>query len=261
MPLSRLGSTAGQEYVYALQERWRDHPRHCNHTLAVLSLVCSFGVRRRRMLLNPAIGVERLPTQPRRAVWSFDDQNRFLAVADGTMRLAFLLGLYTAQRQGDCLAMRWDQYDGQRITLTQSKTGVTVAITVMDPLREALDHRPRHGQHILLDDHGRPFKQRQFIARWTATMAQAGLRGLRFQDLRRTALTRMGEASVTETEMAAVSGHSIERSRQILQTYVVTTTPMADSAIRKWATYEQKCLETHKDNSSPAPPPKAPETV
>jgi hypothetical protein len=44
-------------------------------------------------------------------------------------------------------------------------------------------------------------------------MAEAGLTGLRFQDLRRTAMTRMGEVRVTETEMAAVSGHSINRSR------------------------------------------------
>jgi hypothetical protein len=53
------------------------------------------------MLLNPVLGVERLPVQPRRAVWSHDDQHRFLAVANQTMRLALLLGLYTAQRQGD----------------------------------------------------------------------------------------------------------------------------------------------------------------
>jgi hypothetical protein len=68
MPLARLGGESGVEYVYALQEAFRQHPRHCNHTLAVLSLVCNFGIRRRRMLLNPVLGVERLPVQPRRAV-------------------------------------------------------------------------------------------------------------------------------------------------------------------------------------------------
>lgn len=252
MPLARLGSDVGIEYVYALQERWKEHPRNCNHILAVLSLVCSFGVRRRRLLRNPVIGVERLPTKPRRAVWTFDDQQRFLAVADDTMKLAFLLALYTAQRQGDCLAMRWSQYDGQRITLTQRKTGVTVAITTMDVLRDALDRHPRRGEHILLDHRDRPFRQRQFIQRWTDTQEKAGITGVRFQDLRRTAMTRMGEASVTETEMAAVSGHSIERSRQILETYVVTTTPMAESAVRKWAAYE-KALIDKQDHRSRAP--------
>ncbi len=63
-----------------------------------------------------------------------------------------------------------------------------------------------------------------------------------FQDLHRTAMTRKGKASVTEVEMAAVSGHSIGLSQQILQTYEITSTPKADMAIRKWVEYE-KVLE------------------
>jgi len=212
------------------------------------------------MLLNPVLGVERLAVQPRRAVWSHDDQRSFLAVADRTMRLAFLLGLYTAQRQGDLLRLQWSQYDGHRISLTQGKTAQGVSVLVMTPLKEALDTHPRDDDHVLLNHRGQPFKQRRFEEQWTATMAEAGLTGLRFQDLRRTAMTRMGEASVTETEMAAVSGHSIDRSRQILQTYVITTTPMADTAIRKWAEYE-KVLERQGNarrsvvaDASPEPP-------
>jgi integrase len=245
MPLARLGGEGGVEYVYALQEAFRQHPRHCNHTLAVLSLVCSFGIRRRRMLLNPVLGVERLSVRPRRVVWSHDDQRGFLAVADQTMRLALLLGLYTAQRQSDLLRLQWSQYDGHRISLTQGKTSQAVSVLVMTPLKEALDTHPRDGDHVLLNHRGQPFRQRRFEERWSATMDEAGLTGLRFQDLRRTAMTRMGEASVTEIEMAAVSGHSIDRSRQILQTYVITSTPMADTAIRKWAEYE-KVLENQE---------------
>lgn len=240
MPLGRLGGEAGVEYVRALQVSLQKHPRHCNHTLAVLSLVCAFGVGRRRLSINPALGVRRLPVSPRRAVWGFEDQDRFLAAADPTMRLAFLLGLYTAQRQGDLLRLGWSQYDGERITLTQGKTNRTVRVLVMEPLRAALRAALRVEEHVLVDRQGRPFRQRQFEAVWSETTRTAGITsGVRFQDLRRTAMTRMAEASATETEMAAVSGHSIDRSRQILQTYVVATTPMADSAIRKWAEREK----------------------
>lgn len=239
MPLARLGGEVGVEYVRALQEELQGHPRHCNHTLAVLSLVCGFGVERRRMSINPVLGVRRLPVSPRRAVWSLEDQDRFLAAADPTMRLAFLLGLYTAQRQGDLLRLGWGQYDGERITLTQSKTNRAVRVLVMAPLEAALRAASRATERILVDRHGRPFRQRQFEAVWSETTLRAGITGVLFQDLRRTAMTRMAEASATETEMAAVSGHSIDRSRQILQTYVVASTPMADSAIRKWAEREK----------------------
>jgi integrase len=178
MPLARLGGEGGVEYVYALQEAFRQHPRHCNHTLAVLSLVCSFGIRRRRMLLNPVLGVERLSVRPRRVVWSHDDQRGFLAVADQTMRLALLLGLYTAQRQGDLLRLQWSQFDGRRISLTQGKTSA-VSVLVMDPLRDALDAHLGGGDYVLLNHRAEPFRQRRFEERWTATMAEAGLTGLR----------------------------------------------------------------------------------
>ena len=44
----------------------------------------------------------------------------------------------------------------------------------------------------------------------------------------------MGEAGCTETQIAAVSGHSIEGTRQILETYLVRTAKMGRAAIRKW---------------------------
>jgi integrase len=211
-------------------------------------------------LVGVPLGVERLAVQPRRAVWSLNDQRSFLAVADQTMRLALLLGLYTAQRQGDLLRLQWSQYDGHRIRLTQGKTAQAVSVLVMAPLKDALDVHPRGGSHVLLNHRGEPFRQRRFEERWTTTMAEAGLTGLRFQDLRRTAMTRMGEASVTEVEMAAVSGHSIDRSRQILQTYVITSTPMADTAIRKWAEYE-KVLKSQEDARQVTAAGASPETT
>lgn len=104
-------------------------------TLAVLSLVCSFDIRRRRMLLNPVLVVEHLSVQPRRPVWSYDDQRSLLAVADQTMQMDLLLGLYTAHRHGDLLRLQCSQYDGRRISLTQGKTAQAVSILVMNPLR------------------------------------------------------------------------------------------------------------------------------
>jgi hypothetical protein len=44
----------------------------------------------------------------------------------------------------------------------------------------------------------------------------------------------MGEAGCTEAQIAAVSGHSIEGTRQILETYLPRTSKMASRAIRIW---------------------------
>jgi integrase len=58
------------------------------------------------------------------------------------------LGICTAQRPGDLLALRWNQYNGETIKLTQSKTKAVVEIPVSPDLKAALDaakaclHRP-----------------------------------------------------------------------------------------------------------------------
>jgi integrase len=51
---------------------------------------------------------------------------------------------------------------------------------------------------------------------WTTgdAILQAGLDGLRFQDLRRTAVVRLAEAGCTDPEIAAITGHSLKRTKQ-----------------------------------------------
>ncbi len=71
---------------------------------------------------------------------------------------------------------------------------------------------------------------------WTTgdAILQAGLDGLRFQDLRRTAVVRLAEAGRTDPEIAAITGHSLKRSKQISETYLPRTAEMARNAMAKW---------------------------
>jgi integrase len=55
------------------------------------------------------------------------------------------LALYTGQRQGDLLALTWSAYDGQVITLRQSKTGTKVSIPVTRKLHTILETDRRAG--------------------------------------------------------------------------------------------------------------------
>ena len=62
----------------------------------------------------------------------------------------------------------------------------------------------------------------------------AGIEILQPRDLRRTACVRLAEAGSNDIQIAAISGHSIESTRQILETYVVRTEAMAAAAIDLW---------------------------
>lgn len=220
--------------VGALKRSMAATPWKANAVLRVLRLIWAWG-RREGWCSgeNPAAAFRGLKTPARQVVWSREHEATFLAAASPEMRLAYLLAVYTAQREGDLLALPWSAYDGARITLRQSKTGELVSIPAAEPLRVALDAATRRATVVLTSRRGLPWRADHFRHRFAADLAAAGLAGLRFADLRRTSIVRLGEAGCTVAEIAAVSGHTLETTTRILETYLPRGTSMASAAIVK----------------------------
>ncbi len=229
--------------VLEFRDSMADRPYMANNVITALRRVFSWGVRRGHMASNPAAKPGRIKAPKRRAVWSPADEKAFLDTAaktDPMMGLAFMLAAYTAQRQGDILAMMWHQFSwapesvGAHITLRQAKTGTLVQVPCHADLLAALDSAPRKGITILTNDWGGRFTAVYFRNRWRAVTLAAGLDGLQHRDLRRTAMVRMSEAGCTTQQIAAVSGHEIATTTRILDTYIPRTAKMAEAAILKW---------------------------
>ncbi len=183
---------------------------------------------------NPA-GRLRLSASNRRAeVWSPEDRAAWTDTARAhrhakALAIYFALLEYTAQRPVDVLAMRWENYDGKRIELVQQKTGKLVRVPVHHELRAIMNEDVRHiaGPIVGL---GLTLARKLFAE----VSAVAGIEGLQARDLRRTACVRLAEAGCTAIEIAAISGHSIERTTQILETYVPRTEAMGAAAMARW---------------------------
>ena len=224
-----------REIIYRLRDTYADKPRTATYVVQVLRLLFSWAVERGRMKKNPAKGVKGLRMTPRQEVWSPEAEAAFLAAADGSMTLAYMLAIYTAQRQGDILCMTWSQYDGARLRIRQSKTGTLIVIPVHPDLKRVLDGLERRSVMILTTEAGQPFKADHFRHRWRTVTLAAGLNELQFRDLRRTAAVRLSEAGATPQEVAAITGHTIDQTTKILETYIPRTQAMADAAIAKLA--------------------------
>ena len=220
--------------VQALKRNMAKTPRQANLTLAVLRLLFSFGIREGYVTTaNPAAKFRQLRTRPRHQVWSHADEEAFLAVATPEMRLAFLLAVYTAQRQGDLLALLWSAWDGHSLTLRQSKTGRPLIVPAPAPLAVALKVASRPSTHILTCN-GVPWKEDWFRHCFSATRRLAGVdRALQFLDLRRTGIVRLAEAGCTTPEITAISGHTIDYAERILETYLPRSAGMAKAAVVK----------------------------
>jgi integrase len=238
--------------------RYRDTlpaTRQGNYRLAVLRLVLGYAYDTGELPSHPGRGLKGFKLASRDAYWRPEDEAAFLAHAPEPMRLALILGLYTGQREADVLAMRWTDIAGGWLTIRQRKTGRQVQIPIARRLASELERaraeqaaRRRLGLVILIGERGQPYQADGFRHRFAKVAKAAGLEGLTFLDLRRTAVVRLAEAGCTVPEIAAITGHAIHETQRILDTYWRATRPQAAAAIAK--------LEAHGRRKSPRASPR-----
>jgi integrase len=219
---------------------WRDRlalssRRQADYAWAVLARVLSWAHDRGLVTANPCTRGGRLYRGTRAEnVWTIDDEAQFMKHAPAHLRLAFMLALWTGQRQGDLLALAWSAYDGDKIRLRQNKTGARVVIPVGAPLKALLDGAERCSPLVLVTLEGRPWTPDGFRVSWRKAVHKAGITGLTFNDLRGTAVTRLAVAGCTEAEIATLTGHSLRDVRSILDAHYLSRDPaLAENAIRK----------------------------
>lgn len=264
------------EAVAALHESFIDKPRTANQILAVVKTMVkvarknsvTFGLKTDPCAAVSAFGVKE-GVKPRRQYWTYEDDALFLEVAqtgfwdlregrkprwrtDPTMAFAHALLTFTGQRPGDIRTMTLADYDGEKINVFQQKTGARVWIPVHAEFKPTLDAMMRklrkrgiaHGP-LLRTENGEHFKERYFASRWNAVSSACGLleRGLQRRDLRRTAVIRLYEAGCTKRQVAAITGHTEKSVDTIIETYTVTTYPMAQAAIANLEAYQSKLRE------------------
>ncbi len=123
------------------------------------------------------------------------------------------LALTTAMRRGELLSLRWEHIDlnGRTAFLPDTKNGDSRTVPLSTAAVQVLAGLPRHIGGVVF-----PVKFFTLDAAFKRAVRRAGLEGVRFHDLRRTAITRMAEKLPNVIELAAVSGH---KSLMVLKRY------------------------------------------
>jgi integrase len=166
-----------------------------------------------------------------------DDQAQ-LAMMPGELpepyRRIVVLAYHTGQRRGDLCRLRWSDYDGNVIRLTQEKTDEPLEIPVyqMPGFKAELDAwKAERTTMTILEHLGRPWAVGYVSARLPKYLEQIGLpRGLNLHGLRRLTAIRLAEAGCTPHEIAAITGH---RTLAMVQEYTrgVSQRNLADVAV------------------------------
>lgn len=188
--------------------------------------------------LSPAL---KLATKLKRGslpAWRHDQAQRAMRELPEPYRRAVVLAYYTGQRRGDLCRLRWDDYDGRVIRLTQVKTREPLEIPVWRLPEFQADlavwKADRHSLTIL-EYRNKPWDP-NYLSTWLPDhLKRIGLpRELGLHGLRRLTAIRLAEAGCSTHEIAAITGH---RTLQMVQEYTrgVRQRTLADVAYLRLA--------------------------
>jgi integrase len=230
------------KFIDYQEEIGLDKPREADNRLTVLSAVFSYSKRKGRIARNPLEGFERLYAGDRsEIIWTEVEITKFMKDAPVELQRAMILAIHTGHRYGDLVRLRWSDFDGEWISLNQSKTTMRVEVKATVALKTMLKATPKEGPFILARDDGKPWhtakNDKAMGKQWREHMVACGLytddakTRLRFNDLRGTAVTMLAEAGATVPQIASITGHTLDSVTRILERYLARTRALSEAAI------------------------------
>jgi integrase len=209
--------------------------------------------------VNPCLKLKMKGSPPRDVVWPDEAVDTFcrwaIKMGRRSMALAVQLGADLGLREGDIRRLKRRQYKDLAVTVQPNKTlnttGPLIRVPVLPSLQAWLNETPNEGDEwVISETTGRPYTADNFGEVFAAIRAAAKIdqialehdytEPLQFRDLRRTAVVHLGRAGCTEGQIGAVTGHSLDETRRILQTYLPRDSQMAEAAITKLGDYRRR---------------------
>jgi integrase len=135
------------------------------------------------------------------------------------LRLALYLLLYTGQRGGDVIKMRWADVVGDTILICLEKTNRQnpdrIAIPIHSNLARILELTPRDSNFVLTSNWKRPYANvSTFSHAMSYVLEKIGAGDYTAHGLRKNAGEALAEAGCTENEIMAVLGHLTSKMAQ-----------------------------------------------
>ena len=183
-------------------------PVSANRDLALLRVAYSNAIECGWCDVNPAAGVRRRPEKPRRRIATPSELRTLSEHATPMWRAILAVELLTGMREGELRLLRRDALTDDGLVLVRPKTGAESVIEWTSALRDAISaalDAPRVGSlYVFPSKRGGPYSEDGFRTIWWRLCKKAGVEGLEFRDLRRTAAT----ASASLEDARALLGHS-----------------------------------------------------
>lgn len=230
------------DMLYRKLRKGGTSPQTIKHVHNMLSKALTKAVKLKLIFINPVNDVttpkiSKAFRKRKLSVWTMDELQTFLHVAKGSRwYIAFLLAAYTGARQGEILAIRWENIDfrNSRLTIDSSISRDTKGYKVGEPKTESSYRNIILPQHVMdelskqkerrYEKDARLFNkpkdfvvrtfsggfvnQKNFAKEWYKLLEDSGLPKIRFHDLRHTHATLLLENGINIKAVSARLGHA-----------------------------------------------------
>ena len=254
-PIGSISKPSVREYRTTRHKEKTLSEATLNRDIEVLRHLLYWAVDEGFMTANPLARV-RLPKQRRKPkpILSLAEEAKLLDAAAPHLRQIIVAALDSGMRRGELLTQLMEHIDLTRrvLLVTHSKTpgGEAREIPLTGRLTELLVTLARQKpEGLVFTFKGRPIHK--IKTGWKAAIRRAGIRYLRFHDLRHTFNTRLMEAGVVQDVRKALMGHSSGEEVNSLYTHVEL--PVKREAIRKLEAWVEAQRQNHETETQGEP--------
>lgn len=203
---------------------WRDQfiatPRTADYMMRSVSAF--FGWARSRGLTDaePVRGIRGVHKANRSdVIWTRKDFHVIRPHCSHALYVTLRFAGETGLRQGDLIALTWDQIDADTIQLLTRKTGGVAIVPLTRVAKAILKGIDTREGIVFRGASGRPWTSDGLATVYQKAKTKAGLK-LRWHDLRGTAATRFRSLGFTNEEVATAMGWSVAAVEALMVRYV-----------------------------------------
>jgi len=246
-----VGSTDLVRYIRS-RKSLRKPPSNAtvNRELAYVRRAMKIGAQQDPPLVLRVPRFEMLPeAEAREGTLTHEKYKAIRDALPGYARIALVIAYHTGARKGELCQIRKDRVDfvSNRIELSGRTTKNKRArfLPIYGDMAAELDMAVAGGNKgcaLLIQRDGLPVKD--FEKAWITACKVADAPGILFHDLRRTALTNMIEAGLSEKEAMEISGH---RTRAVFDRYHI----VSERRLREMAGKLERHLKAKDEDQKP----------
>ena len=205
---------AGHIQRYVDERLCRVRPATAVYELAVLSGMFREAMKRELVDRNPVSLVKKPKVENQIVRYlDYEEERRLLALAPAHLQPVLIAAIYSGLRESELRNLVWTdvRFDQRKIVVRHTKSKRDRAVDMCDTLYETLQCLLRYisSPYVFTNpETGTKYTASFRNSAWKSIVQRAGLRGLRFHDLRHTFASRLAQAGVPLPAIQQLLGHA-----------------------------------------------------